>query len=612
MAGVFDRTYTVDQPPLPPRNPRGLRSPGNINVFDRPIVPNPYEGGNPSTVFSTSFGTDDGEVLVPRVSDGADGRPPHVMSNREALGYYRKTGQNLGVFDTPDDATAYGRGLHDQQSKLGAFNGRTVLPQLIHSQPLERPMIQPVNMGSDQMPVFAPLSAPDVRPATPHNELGDPMAGRVNELGDAMPPTDEAPAPAAASPYDDQIAYARQRLQKFEHKQASPWGSPDNHPGKLGRIAHIFSEVGNIAGDIVAPQVMERIPGTERNTEAERESSGKELDDLLAAKGLDAEHAATTANLQSQADERPANDQSKRTLEGAQARNLDSEVDMRNNPRPEYADVPALIGPNGEPVSFEKHTGQFQYGNLTGAQQVKQGKPDTPEQQFIDEYGRLHPGSTVADAIRAYSQTARVQPQGPIVLIPSPQGGYNATSLHPGAHVGEGAVTPGGLSSMNVPTSATRTMVETAPRVIELADRAEQLINQQLSSLGPAASRWNEFMAGKVGAPNPEFTKLRTTVGLATTALMRMHVGARGGEQIMEHFQNLIDSSKQDPQNLIAAFEEIKNYAHAVQQEGNHGAAPTAASQPTAAPSTPNRPAGVPPQAQYITDPKTGKKGWAW
>jgi len=85
-----------------------------------------------------------------------------------------------------------------------------------------------------------------------------------------------------------------------------------------------------------------------------------------------------------------------------------------------------------------------------------------------------------------------------------------------------------------------------------------QLVDQQEKSLGPAASRWAEFMAGKVGSPNPEFTKLRTDVGLLTTKLMRMHVGARGGQDIMHHFQEMLEVSKQSPENLRAALDEIE------------------------------------------------------
>lgn len=197
-------------------------------------------------------------------------------------------------------------------------------------------------------------------------------------------------------------------------------------------------------------------------------------------------------------------------------------------------------------------------------------KTASPEQQYIAEYQRTHPGATIAEAEKQFkvdTQTPQRAPES-LMLVPDGQGGYVAQSVAAGAHVAPGAVSTSGLSSMDVPTAATRTMAETAPKVIDLANRVSQLVNEQEKSLGPAASRWNEFMAGKVGAPNPDFTKLRTDVGLLTTALMRMHVGARGGERIMEHFQNLIDVSKQSPENLKAAIGEIVAYAQAVQSEG--------------------------------------------
>jgi hypothetical protein len=129
-------------------------------------------------------------------------------------------------------------------------------------------------------------------------------------------------------------------------------------------------------------------------------------------------------------------------------------------------------------------------------------------------------------------------------------------------------------------TSSTKTMTEAAPRVLGLVDRVDKLVDEQTKTLGPAASRWQEYMAGKVGAPNPEFTKLRTDVGLLTTLLMRMHVGARGGEYIMKHFQDLIDTGKQSPENLKAALGEIRTYAQDVQAEGKGGGNPAAASKP--------------------------------
>lgn len=120
-------------------------------------------------------------------------------------------------------------------------------------------------------------------------------------------------------------------------------------------------------------------------------------------------------------------------------------------------------------------------------------------------------------------------------------------------------------------TSSTRTMIEAAPRVKAFVDKITKEIDDADKGLGPAASRWREFKAGKVGLSDPAFTQLRTNVGLMTTLLMRMHVGARGGEYIMKHFQDLTDLSKQSPENLKAALGEIGSYAEELAQEGQGG-----------------------------------------
>lgn len=106
VVGYADGGLAGVQVPLPRPNP--MLSPGNLDLDTRKV----YHGSDGSyrTENSISIGTDSGEVLIPTVVNGKQ------LSNDAAIAHYKKTGENLGTFATPEDADNYAEQLHLRQA----------------------------------------------------------------------------------------------------------------------------------------------------------------------------------------------------------------------------------------------------------------------------------------------------------------------------------------------------------------------------------------------------------------------------------------------------------------------------------------------------------------
>lgn len=96
---------------LPGQN-EGLKAAGNIDLLTRKIAK--LRDGSIATVKSVSVATDIGETLIPQVIDGK------IVSLNKAIAHFRKTGENLGSFDSVAAANAYAERLHQQQEKFYA------------------------------------------------------------------------------------------------------------------------------------------------------------------------------------------------------------------------------------------------------------------------------------------------------------------------------------------------------------------------------------------------------------------------------------------------------------------------------------------------------------
>lgn len=179
----------------------GPKAKGNIDLNNRPVRDN--GDGTISTVRSMSFNEDGKEILVPTIAD--DGRE---LSDDEAIDLYHQTGKNLGVFNTPEEATTYAEQLHNQQAEQ--YGGQ---------QPGADPYAQ--LLGGFAPPAAQPAAAPGQQ-----GLFGGMGAGVLSSVGNYMPNMPSAGDAAAAAGLDEIEPGARNFLAGFNQKMAQTLALP--------------------------------------------------------------------------------------------------------------------------------------------------------------------------------------------------------------------------------------------------------------------------------------------------------------------------------------------------------------------------------------------------
>jgi hypothetical protein len=187
------------------------------------------------------------------------------------------------------------------------------------------------------------------------------------------------------NPLDQIEGNMQNRLNRLQWQDANPYGSANNHPGFWGKLGHIASVAGQIAGTAVAPGVVASIPGTQLNRHLQERSLTDNIRGIEQERGLNAEREANMQDAQA-----------RRPLIDAQTREANARADQLENPQPapkeeRWTVSPEFIGPNGEPVEVEQNSGQMRLAqNLpAGIKRVpKSGedKEESPEQQAFHGY----------------------------------------------------------------------------------------------------------------------------------------------------------------------------------------------------------------------------------
>jgi hypothetical protein len=287
--------------------------------------------------------------------------------------------------------------------------------QLVLQQPPPAPMTSPAMAGQQVLQQPQPMGqqAPAARPSA---IMASPSA--------AAPQASASPQMAGPSQLDKDKATLEALKakgpgeQSLYHKIAdSQFGQ--NHPflGKLlGGAAAGLTGAGDIAlstlGGGMGRLAAEMIPGTMLHHQVEVNRGERSL----AQEEANAEKEAQTAGLQAdiplrqaqaqkaqaEAAALPGEQSEKKQLEDAQIQNL-----LHPQAKTAFEDW-RKTNPDAPTTDFFKAE--------QAAKPTKGERPDTPEQQFIDEFQKTHPNGSVGDAVHAYAAATQKPERGPTII----------------------------------------------------------------------------------------------------------------------------------------------------------------------------------------------------
>lgn len=465
---------------------------------------------------------------------------------------------------------------------------------------------------SAPLPPLSPVSAPDISapspemPATSESAtpgVNFPKLAPLNfKERQALPTTSEGVAPGSKEE-------AEAKLARLRDQQANPWGSAENHPGLLGKIGHYAARIGNIAGDVLAPATMANIPGTDINRNlqerglehqiskaGEAEEAAKNSESRRTLESAEATRALAEANRE------PEGKQETPELETIHDMMMGDNGKARVNPDTQkpytyfeaYEAVkkagqkdpnnPAnVVAPAHAIADYQERlknlgmdgTSLATFSSVPAGTTMGELEKRYTDAKSLREMGQKDRENTIRDQERrdAAARSAqefgerreeRVEAKGQKWVTGEDANGKQVMVPQSQAkEIGLKNIGDADADTQNK-TLAARHVVPllfkndpSDPGVVQLIDKLDKE-----GKLGVVASRWNDFLSGTLGAGDPDYTALRTRMGLATTKLMQAHVGSRGGSYMLEHFEDLANAKKLDANTLRAGINQELRYVN--------------------------------------------------
>ncbi len=129
-----------------------------------------------------------------------------------------------------------------------------------------------------------------------------------------------------------------------------------------------------------------------------------------------------------------------------------------------------------------------------------------------------------------------------------------------------GLAKPSGAA--NALSAQAKGTAEFAKTMLPHIDEMRDIVHQAAQSgyIGPSAGRvYGQFLAGKVGSTGNDqadnlLGKLRAVDTLIKSGTLKVHFGSRGGQQMYQHFSDVLNSGKQSEAEINGALDGIKSF----------------------------------------------------
>lgn len=408
-----------------------------------------------------------------------------------------------------------------------------------------------------------PLTQP-IDPGAPPPELPYAMADQMQQGPISPMALMPSARPQVSGPDEQQqmINHDQQQLQKVQWHQSHGWGQPGNHDTTMGKIAHVLSVAGNIAGNIVAPNVMANIPGTQLNMQEQEGGLAKQLN---AEVGDESQNQARNAETALKAQE-PEIAQAKQSL--AQEKQDETEnhhqaqIDEHMRTAGFKKDEQGNIVPDEESLPYQKQKAANDIAHSTielrkaqtEFEQMK-GDPNSVQNQQIGQ--RLAIAKQTQD--RMTGMMGAMQERADAQMINAKAGAYGVGMDNkplPGAMVTDEGQPVGSHFQSNVrPTGAQRGKGNMAESADQQINDMKSIVSTRPDVFGPVAGRKTDFSVW-VGSQDPDAQRFRAARTIAGDHL----AGTFGGrsETALAALDSAIGHFKDNPAAVTAGLNQLQ------------------------------------------------------